>query len=404
MTTNDESVASAASGTNSSGRAPTALWLLFIVTALMSIGYGLIFTLLADIRDHFGFTSGGVGLIVFAGFASGFISQLFLSRYADRGRTVLMVRTGIAVAAFSMLWMVFATDLWQWIGGRLLFGLGSGMVSPSMRRVVIARDPQQVGMNLGRQTAFEMGGFLLGPLIAAVLAQTIDLRAPFLFLFITYTAVLALIGRIDLRSGPQDVHHRSLRNLIVQPAMQSALAAAIAFFLTVGMFEAIWAIVLRDLDAPTWLIGVTLSLFSLPMIFFASRAGAIAQRRGPIRMVTISITVAAICTFSYGIGPLWVLIAVSAIHAIADSFTMPANQVAVALSSPPEQFAAGQGLLGATGLAVAGLAALGGSAIYGSHGRSAVFTATAVLMMVFVVIARARWSTYERRCAITAAE
>jgi MFS family permease len=404
MTNNDEVIAPGGPAESSSGRPPTALWLLFIVTALMSIGYGLIFTLLAEIRDHFGFTDGGVGLIAFAGFASGFASQLFLSRYADRGRTVLMVRTGITVAALSMLWMVFAADLWQWVGGRLLFGLGSGMVSPAMRRVVIARDPSQVGMNLGRQTAFEMGGFLLGPLIAAVLAQTIDLRAPFLFLFVTYAVVLLLIGRIDLRSGPQDVTRRSLRDLIVQPAMQSALAAAIAFFLTVGMFEAIWAIVLSDLDAPTWLIGVTLSLFSLPMIFFASRAGAIAQRRGPIRMVTISITVAAICTFSYGIGPLWMLIAVSAIHAVADSFTMPGNQVAVALSSPPEQFAAGQGLLGATGLAVAGLAALGGSAIYGSHGRTAVFSATAVLMMVFVFIARARWTTYERRTAIAAAE
>jgi DHA1 family multidrug resistance protein-like MFS transporter len=380
-------------------RAPSALWLLFIVTALMSIGYGIVFTLLADIRDQFHFTDGAVGLIAFAGFASGFASQMFLSRFADRGRTALMVRTGMGIAAASMLWMVFATDLWQWVGGRLLFGLGTGMVAPAVRRVVIARDPARVGANLGRQTAFDVGGFVLGPLIAAVLAQLINLRAPFLFLFVTYVGVFLLIGRINLSSGPQDVTHRALRSLISQPAMQSALASAIAFYLTIGMFEAIWAILLRDLDAPTWLIGVTVSAFTLPMILFASRGGALAQSRGPIRILTISITVAAACTFVYGIGPLWLLIVVSGLHASADAFTMPGNQVAVAMSTPPEQLATGQGLLGATGLAVAGLAALGGSALYGSFGRFSVFTTTAALMMVFVVIARLRWNAYERTSA-----
>ena len=49
------------------------------------------------------------------------------------------------------------------------------------------------------------------------------------------------------------------------------------------------------------------------------------------------------------------LLGVSLIHAVADSFTMPSNQVAAALGSPPEHLSAAQGLLGATGLAAAGL-------------------------------------------------
>jgi len=396
MTDQTQSIAPSETGEE---RPPSALWLLFIVTALMSIGYGIVFTLLADIRDQFDFSDGDVGLIAFAGFASGFTSQIFLSRFADRGHTALMVRIGIGVAAASMLWMVFATDLWQWVGGRLLFGLGTGMVAPAIRRVVIERDPARVGANLGRQTAFDVGGFVLGPLIAAVLAQLIDLRAPFLFLFVTYVCVFVLIGRINLSSGPQNTNHRGLGSLIAQPAMQSALASAIAFYLTIGMFEAIWAILLRDLEAPTWLIGVTLSTFTLPMIFLASRGGALAQSRGPIRILTISITVAAACTFVYGIAPLWLVIVVSGLHASADAFTMPGNQVAVAMSTPSDPLATGQGLLGATGLAVAGLAALGGSALYGSFGRFSVFTTTSVLMMVFVLIARLRWNTYERTSA-----
>ena len=51
--------------------------------------------------------------------------------------------------------------------------------------------------------------------------------------------------------------------------MQATLAVAVAFYVTIGMFEAIWAVLLRDRGAETWLIGLTLSLFTVPMIFLA---------------------------------------------------------------------------------------------------------------------------------------
>jgi MFS family permease len=364
----------------------------------MSLGYGGIFTLLADIRDRFGFSDADVGLIAFAGFATGFASQVVLARYADRGHTALMLRAGVAAAAIGMLSMVFATELWEWVGARLLLGLGSGTVGPAVRRLVITRDPERVGANLGTQTAFDVSGFVLGPLLAAVLAQTIGLRAPFVALAIVYGIVLLVLLRLDLQSGPATATvHRAVRGLLGLPAVQSALCAAIAFYLTIGMFEALWSILLRDLGAKTWLIGLTLSIFTIPMIVFAPKGGALAQRKGPIKVVSVSILVAAACTSIYGFGPLWVLIAISAVHATADAFTMPSNLVAVAMASPPDQVATGQGLLGATGLAVAGLAALGGAAVYESFGRATVFVGTAAIMVVFLLAARWRWSVHAAR-------
>jgi MFS family permease len=105
-------------------------------------------------------------------------------------------------------------------------------------------------------------------------------------------------------------------------------------------------------------------------------------------VVAVSLTVAIVCTFSYGVLPsLWMLLGVSIIHAIADSFTMPSNQVAAALGSPPEHLSAAQGLLGATGLAAAGLTGLAAGFVYEEVGRFAVCTGTAVLMAVFLTIA-----------------
>jgi DHA1 family multidrug resistance protein-like MFS transporter len=364
---------------------------LFMLTALMSLGYGSIFTLLADIRDRFGFSDGEVGLIAFAGFVTGFASQVFLSRFADRGHAARMMRIGIGTAAFGMAWMIFATSLWQWIAARLLLGLGAGMVGPAIRRLVIARDPRNVGTNLGRQTAFDVSGFVLGPLLAAGLAQVFGLRAPFIFLTIAYVAAIFAIGRLPIIENTGAGTKGAVRALLRLPAVQSALSAAIAFYLTIGMFEALWSILLRDQGAATWLIGVTLSLFTIPMIVFAPKGGGLAQRRGPIVVVSVSIVVAAAATFSYGFAPLWLIVIISGVHAMADAFTLPANQVAVAIASPPDQLATGQGLLGATGLAVAGLAALVGAAVYDAYGRAAIFTGTAVLMLVFLVLARWRW-------------
>ncbi len=66
---------------------------------------------------------------------------------------------------------------------------------------------------------------------------------------------------------------------------------------------------------------------------------------------------------------------------------MPSNQVAAALGSPPEHLSAAQGLLGATGLAAAGLTGLAAASCTRRSGRFAVCTGTAVLMTVFLTIA-----------------
>jgi MFS family permease len=360
-----------------------------LISGSMSLGYGSIYTLLADLRDRFGFSGTQLGLIVAAGFFAGFVAQLFLARFADRGYVAFMVRGGVLVAALAMLASAVATQFWVFLLARLLLGLGSGAVGPAIRRIVITRDPEHVGNNLGRLASFDVAGFVLGPLLAAVSAELLGLRAPFWFLAALLLAVLAASSRLDLNAGAVGAGRRVVRRLVRIPAMQATVAVAVAFYVTVGMFEAIWAVLLRDRGAETWLIGLTLSLFTVPMIFLAPIGGRTAQRHGPLRVVSVSLTVAAVCTFAYGILPaVWMLLGVSIVHAVADSFTMPGNQVSAALASPPEDISSAQGLLGAAGLAAAGLTGLAAGFLYEEAGRLAVSTTTAAVMAVLIVAAR----------------
>src|SRR6476659_2738768 len=359
----------------------------------MSLGYWSIYTLLADLRDRFGFTGTQLGLIVAAGFFAGFAAQLLLARYADRGHAAVMVRAGVFVAALAMLGSAVASQFWAFVLARLLLGLGSGTVGPAIRRIVITQDPDHVGGNLGRLAPFDVAGFLLGPLLAAVAAEVLSIRAPFWFLGVVLLAVLVLSFRLDLTAGAVTAPRRAVRELIAIPAIQATLCTAVAFYVTVGMFEAIWSLLLKDHGAETWLIGLTLSLFTVPMIFLATIGGRVAQQRGPLHVVTVSLGIAAACTFAYGVLPsLGMLLGVSLVHAMADSFTMPGNQVSAAIASPPEHVSSAQGLLGATGLATAGLTGLLAGFLYEQSGRLAVTTTSAAVMAMFLVAARARAS------------
>jgi MFS transporter, DHA1 family, multidrug resistance protein len=269
-------------------------------------------------------------------------------------------------------------------------------VSPAVRRVVIARDPANIGANLGTQGAFDIAGFVIGPVLAGTLADLVGFRAPFVVLVVVFAVLLVLAGRLDLRAGVVSEKGRSVRSLLTIPAMQAALFASIAFYITIGMFEAVWSPMLKDLGAETWLIGVSFSLFTIPMIVLAPIGGRMAQRRGPMRVVVFSIFLATLCTLTYGFVPLWAMLVVSLVHACADAFTMPGNQIAVAIASPPDQLAAGQGLLGSAGLLVAGAMGVIGGELYDNAGRKWLFSLTAGGMAVFLALAQWRASAHRR--------
>ena len=374
-----------------SARADTrALVPYFLVSAVLSLGYGSVLTLLAEIRDRFDLSNSDVGVIGAAGFLAGFVAQTGLARYADRGHAARMVRLGITIAVAGVVMCVFATELWEWVAARVALGLGSGMVSPATRRVVIAKDPDRVGVNLGMQGAFDIAGFVVGPVLAGALAELVGFRAPFVVLAVVDLGLFALVARLDLRAGEVGNARRSVRALMRLPSMQAALFGSIAFYITIGMFEAVWSPMLADMGAEVWLIGVSFSVFTIPMVVLAPIGGKLAQRRGPMNVVVFSILAATICTFTYGFSPLWLILVVSFVHACADSFTMPGNQIAVAMSSPPDQLAAGQGLLGSVGLLVAGAMGLIGGRLYDQAGRVWLFSLTAAGMAVFLVLAHWR--------------
>ncbi len=151
---------------------------MYLLTAVLMVSYGAIFSLLAEIRDLFGFSAAGIGFIGASAFISGFVAQIALARLADTGHGTRMLQVGLMLCVASTAWMIFAESLTAWIASRGLLGFGAGIVRPAIRRLVVVQDPANAGRALGKLSAFETAGFLVGPVIAAVLHTWTSSKRP----------------------------------------------------------------------------------------------------------------------------------------------------------------------------------------------------------------------------------
>ncbi len=363
---------------------------LYALSALLMVAYAAIFTLLAQLRAEFGFSETAIGAIVASAFIAGFVAQLWLSRFADTGHGNALMRLGLVLTFLGLIWMCFAESLWSWIAARTMLGFGAGCVRPGIRRLAFVYEPKRAGEVLGRLAAWEVVGFLVGPIAASVLFEQGGLSAPFAFVALLAVPLAPFVWRVPV-PGTQRPLQRAMSTLLRRPAMQSCIAMGVAFYIAVGVFDAIWALFMADLGASQVFIGATMSLFALPMLVVAPWAGRLAARRHVLNLISLTMTGAMLAMLSYGfIDSIWWICLPVMIHAIMDAVTMPAVQLAVGYASGEEAFAAGQGLFGATGLVVAAAASLGSGVVYQSFGASGLWLGAAAAMAACIAVARWR--------------
>lgn len=349
--------------------------------------------MLGQFRDELGVSETGLGVMVALGFFAAFVGQVALARYADRGHSQAMIRIGLMTLVASHLTMAVATELWHLIVARMVLGVGLGLIFPSVRRIVIVHDSDSLGANLGTLGAFDVSGFALGPLVAAVLVELFGFRAPFITLAIVTAAFVPFVARSPAVTGVVSADKKVVRALLRRRGIRASLVVAAGWFAMIGSFESVWALLLTDLGAETWVIGVTLTIIVLPMIVLAPTGGRLAQQHGPLRVAGLGVLLAVPCVVAYGfVSSLLVLAIVATLQGAGDAITFPATQVGAALAADEDQLAAAQGLLSATLQLVAGTVALAAGATYEAWGPKPLFISAAALMVTGVassfVIAR----------------
>lgn len=357
------------------------------LTALFASGYGVMFTVLDELRDQYGISEGALGLIVAMGFLSSFVAQVTIAPLADRGHARLMIVIGMGFNVAGLLGMAYGTTVIVLLVARFVMGTGVGLAYPAARRIVILADPDHLGQNLGRMLAADVAGFAAGPAVSAVLVGPFGIAAPFLLIATLTVAIYPLIARMRVTETVNDdeVPPRFAFDLLRIRPYLAALSMGAAVFMMIGTFDALWALVLDDLHASDLIANLGITLFAVPMVLFASIGGRWAQSVGPFRLGTFGLLVGAAAMFAYGHAPSGgIMLAISLVHATNDGFTVSSCGVAVGLVVPGERQASAQGLLGGVQTLVAGIAAIAIGQIYQHFGRTVAYTSCAAAMLVLV--------------------
>jgi MFS family permease len=284
--------------------------------------------------------------------------------------------------------MAAAREFVPLLVGRFVMGIGVGMAVPAIRRIVIVAEPDRIGHNLGRLLAVDVAGFAAGPAVSALLVGPFGIPAP--FLAIAGAALLALPfvarnARVDETAEPP--RQRLAFDLLRIRPFTGAVALGCAVWLMIGAFDALWAVVLDDLDTSDWIANLGITLFALPLVILGSVGGRLAQRVGPFRVGTIGLLLGATFMLLYGLVPSGgVMFAVAMVHSLSDGLTVSSTGVAVGLVVPGERQAGAQGVLGGFQVLVAGITAIVTGALYEHAGRTVAYGVSAGMMVLLVIV------------------
>ncbi len=361
------------------------------LTATFAAGYGVMFTVLDDFRDEYGISARALGVVVAVGFFTSFLVQVLVAPMADRGHARRLVFIGIVAEVLGLLIMAVGKDVYVLAAARVMMGIGAGAALPSVRRIVILSDRGNLGSNVGTLLAADVAGFATGPAISAVLVGPFGIAAPFLVIAVVTVGFVPMIARVhvDERQVDAGSEARFAFDLLHIRPYVAALCLGSAVFFMIGTFDALWVIVLDDLNTAEWIANLGIVMFAVPMFFLGSIGGRLAQRLGPFRIGTVGLLAGALFLVLYGNAPSGIVIFwISLVHAICDGLTVSSSGVAVGLVAPPERQAGAQGLLGGVQTLTGGIAALVAGWLYDVQGRAVAYGVAAAAMLVLISGAR----------------
>ena len=356
---------------------------LYLVAGVTMAGVSSVFALLAEIHNTYDIAERNLGWIAGAAFVGALVTQLSLSRYADRGHGGLLMRLGVIASAAGLLWFGFADELWQFIAARAVLGTGVGVIVPAARRFIIVSAGADQGRQLGAFYGAYIAGFVIGPPLAGALTVAFDVRVPFLMLGMVTGLTFFSLRRLEIPAADVDVHSAKgvLRRLIHSREMVAALLVVISFRYSVGVFEPLWAPHMDNLGASTMIVTLSLSAFALPMLVIARWAGGLSDRHSPRLTSLLSALATVPLMASYGwITAVPVLFVAMLPHGIMEAIQSPGSQAAVANAAPVDDAASAQGLGEAMGSAASMIGALTAAPLYAWLGPGPAFLIGALTM------------------------
>jgi DHA1 family multidrug resistance protein-like MFS transporter len=361
-----------------------------VAELIILLGFGALLPVLPLFVTEHGIDVPTLGLILAAWSIAKLVTEPIFGYLADRTSRKPFLIGGAAVLAVVTVLPVWFNTAVELFVLRLVAGAAAGAYDPAARGLLVDATPEgERGEAFGIYSAFQMGGFVLGPVIGAFGAA---LGGGFGFPFLL-TGVLTMLaagllavtlpsGRLGpvaadggpdgpkrvpqplpveaiagapamagaRASGDAPAHASWAPTSLINHALVAAVVIHFGFSLAFGTYEVIWSLYLQDLGATVEWVGLTFALFGLPMMVVSPIAGRLVDRFGELPFIVgggLTICVAGI-VYAVATDPLVATIPVP-IEGIGEAFLMPGLFALVAFGSPSGRSSTAQGIFGAVG-------------------------------------------------------
>src|SRR5438105_676976 len=254
-------------------------WILLAGNALDAVGLGIFFPILPLFVEHRGGTPLLVGVIGASALVGNVLAQAPGGWLADRyDRRLIVVASIAAYGAFFLVYLIpIPVQVLPFV--RFLHAGVGGFYMPAARALLADyTPPDRRGMIFGHWQASSMGGFLIGPTIGGLLALV---RLDLVFVSSAIAGGLGALllstlppglardeaGRYEGPTGLPKVERHLLWLLL------PAILAGAAYQYLGGVYGATWVLYVTALGGSPLIAGLSLSLYSLPLVLFSAAAG-----------------------------------------------------------------------------------------------------------------------------------
>jgi len=330
------------------------------------------------VRAHGG-SSADIALFVAGPLVSNTLAQVPAGQLVDRiGRKPVLIGSRLAFAALSFALFANLGPLWLLALIRVGQGAASGAYLPALRTSLADLTPAgHRGSRYAQLQACEMVGLLVGPAIGGAIALW---RYAGIFAA-SGVSVLVGIGTlarmpetrgipgssvgdpgapahlpdpreaagagVDPGPGPEEAgppppRRWWLRRSLLLPA--ATLAAVGALF---NMYDVVWPQYLSARGYDSLVIGLSISLFAVPILLLAGRAGSLSDRANRRALVPAALVVGAACAATYPLlRSIYPILLVGTVEAVAWVVVEPTLYAVVGDSAAPAIRGRAMGLCG----------------------------------------------------------
>lgn len=341
------------------------------------LGIGTILPVLTIYAQERGITVADIGIATSAWMLANFLFQMPMGWLSDRvGRKPLML-FGLTLHIVITICYLGMDNAPLLIVLRFFDGLGGAAVWPAARAHVMDHAPaERRGQALGMMGAAINGGIMIGPAIGGFLGGISGFSGPFWFGAITGLFALGFVAW-KVKATPSSPKVTELVTVSAEtaaaPARPLKWGAVLPVFLMAAgwgvagsFFSVIWNIWMHDIGASLDLIGLSYTLFALPLLIVGPWAGKLADRRNRVALVLVPTLIASSIYLSYGfLTSIPIILALGLVEGAMLAFLNPASDSYFADIVPARLRGRVQGITNSVNTAVGFITAASLGIIYG---------------------------------------